>query len=268
MPSQSLDGGPVPGAVVALETSTEVLGVAVLAMDRVVYELSMMKPRAHSTSLLPACIEAIERSEIKCPDHVMGIAVTAGPGSFTGLRIGCATAQGLATAWQKPVALVSSFHAIMHQLRYLPNIAIVQGRARAQTVTAFYEACDPGTYGMPVNWDLLDQGSFWKCYGFRESIPMAARDMEDFALQLVCSGHKSIYVAGDAASEFCTLAYSGCTGRLLPDLVAVDFDLRYPRAGTVAVIGAKMLEKGLSVEPARVVPKYVRLSQAEARSRS
>ena len=130
--------------ILAIETSTSVVGVAVARGSRILFDNWLIEPMGHSSLLLPMCSEALDKAEMS-PDDLDAIAVSVGPGSFTGLRIGCATAQGLAHSWRLPVIPVPTFDVLLDQVSRihndgspLPPVAIVQGKARAQTVTALY----------------------------------------------------------------------------------------------------------------------------------
>lgn len=101
-------GGPW---VLAIETATRVLSVALLQGRRVVAELSAEGPRVHSERLLPAIDRVLGEAECRLED-VDALAVSAGPGSFTGLRIGMATIKGLAFGEARAVVPVSTLAAL------------------------------------------------------------------------------------------------------------------------------------------------------------
>jgi len=98
--------------IVGFDTSTAATSACVLRADGETFEVSPQPARlverpGHSRELLPAIGEAMRQAEITW-DDVTGIAVGIGPGTFTGLRIGIATARALATARDLPVHPVSS----------------------------------------------------------------------------------------------------------------------------------------------------------------
>jgi tRNA threonylcarbamoyladenosine biosynthesis protein TsaB len=80
--------------VLAIDTSTEYLSLALWSEERVLTH-EQLAVQAHSSLILPAVRELLERAGLRL-GHLNGIAYGAGPGSFTGLRIGCGVAQGLA----------------------------------------------------------------------------------------------------------------------------------------------------------------------------
>ena len=86
--------------ILALDSSGLVASVALVEDDNLIAEYTIQYKKTHSQTLLPM-LEEIRRMVDLDMDTVDAIAVAAGPGSFTGLRIGSATAKGLAFAMEK-----------------------------------------------------------------------------------------------------------------------------------------------------------------------
>jgi tRNA threonylcarbamoyladenosine biosynthesis protein TsaB len=99
--------------LVALETSTEYCSLAV-SRGAQLFERSFHAGQRHSELALPALRELLRQAELEMQD-IEGIAYGAGPGSFTGLRIACGLAQGLALAYGLPVAGVGTLLALAHE---------------------------------------------------------------------------------------------------------------------------------------------------------
>jgi tRNA threonylcarbamoyladenosine biosynthesis protein TsaB len=102
--------------IVGFDTATAASSVCVLRDDGAAFEhvpppQRLLEPPGHSRELMPAMAEQMERAGIGWGD-VDGVAVGVGPGTFTGLRIGVATARALATAARIPVHPVSSLAAL------------------------------------------------------------------------------------------------------------------------------------------------------------
>jgi tRNA threonylcarbamoyladenosine biosynthesis protein TsaB len=102
--------------IVGFDTSTAATGACVLRDDGEAFEYlpepgRLLEPPGHSRELMPAVAEQMERAGVGWGD-VAGVAVGVGPGTFTGLRIGVATARALATAARIPVHPVSSLAAL------------------------------------------------------------------------------------------------------------------------------------------------------------
>src|SRR5258706_9688504 len=97
----------------ALETSTEWCSVA-LCLDGEICALERRAPNRHSELVLPMLEALFQKTKIKYAD-LQAVAFGAGPGSFTGLRIACGLAQGLALARGLPVIGISSLEAIAQE---------------------------------------------------------------------------------------------------------------------------------------------------------
>jgi tRNA threonylcarbamoyladenosine biosynthesis protein TsaB len=112
--------------VLGIETATETCGVAVCDGEVVVHQAAVREPRKHAERLAPMIAEALEavrlfrghpgntrrRADADGKRLLDGISVSAGPGSYTGLRIGVSTAKGLALAFDVPMATVSTLECI------------------------------------------------------------------------------------------------------------------------------------------------------------
>jgi len=115
------------------------LSVAITGDGRLRVELNLDIGETHSRHLLPVLDRALEISRLQLAD-MDGFAVTQGPGSFTGLRIGMGTVKGLATAAKKPVVAVSSLEALARQVSDSPFAVCSLIDARKNEV---YHACYP-----------------------------------------------------------------------------------------------------------------------------
>ncbi|MGB2420096.1 MAG: tRNA (adenosine(37)-N6)-threonylcarbamoyltransferase complex dimerization subunit type 1 TsaB [Porticoccaceae bacterium] len=108
-------------ALLTIETSTPACSVALKMQGRLISRYSEV-PRSHTQQVMPMINEVLNEAEIKI-DQVDAIGVTVGPGSFTGLRIGFASAQGLAFAAGLPVIAISSLQAIVATYERIANVA-------------------------------------------------------------------------------------------------------------------------------------------------
>jgi tRNA threonylcarbamoyladenosine biosynthesis protein TsaB len=97
--------------ILGLETSTAVCSVGLYRTSMPEIELSLLESHIHSEKLL-TLVQDVIRSSGTALDQLDAIAVSIGPGSFTGLRIGLSTAKGLSFALGKPLVAVSTFEAI------------------------------------------------------------------------------------------------------------------------------------------------------------
>ena len=93
--------------ILGIDSSGMVASVAIIQDDVIKAEYTMNHKKTHSETLLPMIDEIVKTSEIRL-EELDAIAIAAGPGSFTGLRIGAATAKGLAMAIDKPIIPVKT----------------------------------------------------------------------------------------------------------------------------------------------------------------
>ena len=125
--------------ILAIDTSTDVLGIALTEDRTLIAEFRSNIKRAHAEKLIPA-IERILTEVNITPDQVDCFAVTTGPGSFTGLRIGLAAVKGLAFATGAPVVSVPTLDAIALQAKFWPNQICPLVKAQAdEAYTALYQ---------------------------------------------------------------------------------------------------------------------------------
>jgi tRNA threonylcarbamoyladenosine biosynthesis protein TsaB len=128
--------------LLGLDTSTSAASACVLRTDGEAFELAppperLQLPPAHSSELMPAVAEAMSRAGVGWGD-LEAIAVGVGPGAFTGLRIGIATARALATASGLPLRRVSSLAALAAGIDAPLRLPLIDAR-RGEVFGALYE---------------------------------------------------------------------------------------------------------------------------------
>ncbi|MGM8213846.1 tRNA (adenosine(37)-N6)-threonylcarbamoyltransferase complex dimerization subunit type 1 TsaB [Virgibacillus sp. W0430] len=125
--------------VLAIDTSNEVLALALLQNEELIGQLSTKVNRNHSIRLMPAVVSLMQKIEMK-PEELDKIIVAKGPGSYTGVRIGVTTAKSLAWALKIPVVGVSSLEALAYQGLLANRYICPFFDARRQTVfTGLYK---------------------------------------------------------------------------------------------------------------------------------
>ncbi|MBQ4524129.1 MAG: tRNA (adenosine(37)-N6)-threonylcarbamoyltransferase complex dimerization subunit type 1 TsaB [Lachnospiraceae bacterium] len=128
--------------LLAIESSGNVASVAILEQGKMIAELTMNNKKTHSTTLLPMIDQMIKMCEKDLADFD-AIAVTRGPGSFTGLRIGAATVKGLGLAMELPVIPVSTLECLAMNVSESNDIICpIMDARRNQVYTAAYEVKD------------------------------------------------------------------------------------------------------------------------------
>lgn len=125
--------------ILAVDTSSLVATAAICEDDKLICEIVLNNKLTHSQTLLPIIDSCFKKSELS-PEEIDIYAVSEGPGSFTGLRIGVTTIKGLAHAGNKPVVGVNTLEALAYNLPYCPYIiAPIMDARREQVYNALYK---------------------------------------------------------------------------------------------------------------------------------
>ena len=124
--------------LLVLDSSGLVASVAIMEDDTLIGEYTINHKKTHSQTLLPMLDEVVKMTETNL-DEIDAIAIAKGPGSFTGLRIGSATAKGLGLALNKPIVAVPTVDAIAYNLYETKGyICPIMDARRNQVYTGTY----------------------------------------------------------------------------------------------------------------------------------
>ena len=124
--------------ILALDSSGLVASVAVVEEEYTIAEYTVNYKKTHSQTLLPMLDEVVKMTELDL-GSIDAIAISGGPGSFTGLRIGSATAKGLGLALQKPLIHVPTLEGLAYNLCGTPGIICpIMDARRNQVYTGVY----------------------------------------------------------------------------------------------------------------------------------
>lgn len=223
--------------ILAIESSSLVASAAILEDDKITAEYTVNDQMTHSQTLLPM-IDAICSMTGSDPKDFDAIAVAGGPGSFTGLRIGSATAKGLGEALGIPLIAVPTLAGMaMNAYGVSDLVCPIMDARRNQTYTGIYR------------------------YREGELITVADQDalsIEELIDRLNAMKEKVLFI-GDGIPVFRTVLDEKL-------LVAHDYapaGLNRQRAASIAVLGARMFARGETISAAEHVPDYLRVSQAE-----
>jgi len=148
----------------AVDTSLATTGVALLEDDNLRAELAVRNGRNHAEVLLPS-IERLLASVGIEKEQIDLFAVTAGPGSFTGLRVGTSTVKGLAFALQRPVVGVCTLDALVLNVAYAgPGTAIcpMVDAGRGEVYAALYRFSGPDIYEKTLRECVIHPDEFLK----------------------------------------------------------------------------------------------------------
>lgn len=227
--------------ILALDSSGLVAGVAVVEDDNLLGEYTVNYKKTHSQTLLPMLDALASMIELDL-DSVDAIAVAAGPGSFTGLRIGSATAKGLGLALDKPIVPVPTVDALAYNLwNVSEQVCPLMDARRQQAYTGLYEFCEGALHTL---------------------LPQCAVGIDEIVEKVNESGRSTIFL-GDGAPVFAPY---------LAEHVTVPYRLapahcNKQRAASVAVLGAVLYAQGGAQTAAEHKPEYLRMSQAERERR-
>jgi tRNA threonylcarbamoyladenosine biosynthesis protein TsaB len=222
--------------VLGVETSTMQGGAALVGDDGLRSEYTLNVEATHSERLLPTIERMLHDADIGL-EALSGLAVSIGPGSFTGLRIGLSTVKGLAYATGLPVVSVPTLEALAWSVAFAGEQICPVLDARKQEVYAALFRCEHG--------ELV-------------------RIMEDTALapEALCSKiRRPTIFLGDGLA-----VHGELFQRLLVDRMLVPPSPgRGARPAWVAEIGRQRLLRGERDPIDTLVPRYLRPSEAELR---
>lgn len=219
--------------ILALDSTAIAASVALCEDDRLLGEYTIRNGNTHSETLLPM-VESILSLFSLSPNEVDLFAASAGPGSFTGVRIGAATLKGLAFGLEKPCIGVSTLEALAENLK-LVNALIcpVMNARRKQVYTALFLAKDGElTRLMPDS-------------------ALAITELDE----ILAGYDEPIYLVGDG--------YEITQELLTRKTLSVPDRLRHQSAYSVAQVARRSYEMGLRTTDAELSPTYLRPSQAE-----
>src|SRR5690554_6663319 len=124
--------------ILAIDTTTAVCSAALADEGQLLAEVTTNIPRTHSQRLMPL-VDSLFQETGLTPQDLDLLAVTRGPGSFTGLRIGIATIKGLGLALDIPVVGASSLQVLAHNFGGEAYVCPVLNARRDQVYTALFE---------------------------------------------------------------------------------------------------------------------------------
>ncbi len=221
--------------VLGIDTATPVAGVALVNENGLVASRLVSGIRSHSVCLLPMIRDVFQDGRVKAGD-LTGLAVSTGPGSFTGLRIGLVCARTLARVWELPLAGVSTLEVLAFPFAGSGVLVVPMLNARRGEVYT-------GVYLASVRPECL-------------AGPMAVPPRELAGILESFTGR--IVTVGDGL-PFARAVLE----RMDRDITEAPPVAWAPRADYLAQLGAVILAEGLGGDPLAVLPRYVRLPEAE-----
>ena len=213
--------------VLGIDTSSKNLSVAIVENNKLLAEFNGKVHLRHSQDLIPTIKSLLKTSGFKLED-LDGFALSIGPGSFTGLRIGVSTVKGLSLALPKPIAAV-------------PTLDVIAGNfsADAPNICAVVDA---------------KKNKIYACIYARESGTIKRKS--DYLLvtpeELLKNLHNTVVFLGDGIA-----CYRERIVNQVPTARFTEEKLWFPKASVVASLGLEKLSKGETVSGDELVPMYL-----------
>ena len=223
--------------ILGLDSSGIVASVAIVEDDVLIAEYTVNYKKTHSQTLLPMLDEIAKMTELDL-NSIDAIAVAAGPGAFTGLRIGSATAKGLGLALKKPLIAIPTVEGLAYNLYDISGlICPIMDARRKQVYTGIYRFTD---HQLKVVEDQM-------------AVPM------ETVIEKLNQYGEAVTFLGDGVPVF---------HELIAEKMTVPYSfapahVNKQRAAAVAALGEIYYRQGKTETAMEHVPDYLRVSQAE-----
>lgn len=223
--------------ILALDSSGLVATVAILEDEQMIAEYTVNYKKTHSQTLLPMLDEIVKMTEFDL-STIDAIAVAGGPGSFTGLRIGAATAKGLGLALNKPIIHVPTVDGLAYNLYGSDGIICpIMDARRSQVYTGLYRFADGEFQVIEAQMAISVQELVEKLNAYGEKVTFLGDGVPVYGKDLKCE-----------LKVTCQFAPA---------------HMNRQRATAVGALGMKYYQEGKVETAAEHRPDYLRLSQAE-----
>lgn len=215
--------------LLAIDTATDQGSLALVEEDRLLGELTLTAPGSYLKFLLPG-IETLLSASGRRLQEVEALAVSQGPGNFTGLRIGLATAQGLAWALNILVVAVSTLEVLAAQIPFQPHPIGVLIDAKRREV-------------------------FWGRYLCPEDRPQALQEPRRLPVEALVGELKPpLTLTGPGLNAY----EDFLRNRLEAQVHFAPPERRFPQAATLARLARLQLRDGRTIPPQQLTPAYLR----------
>ena len=226
--------------ILGVECTASPVSVALYDDGKLIAEYFLNQKITHSQTLLPMCESILKTTGISIND-INVVAVTSGPGSFTGVRIGISAVKGLAQPLSIPCVPVSVLEAMAYNMIFRDVVVCAVMDARCNQV---YNAL----------FDIKESIVTRIC----DDRALMIDELKEHLIKINKEFDKTIVLVGDGAD----LVYGKISSEL--DFVKLAPEhLKYQRAFGVCEVGKRLIEKGNTVTADELLPTYLRLPQAE-----
>ena len=223
--------------ILAIDSSALPVSCAIVSDGKMTAEFTISIKLTHSETLMPLIDDMLKKSGISLKD-MDAVAVSKGPGSFTGLRIGCSTVKGLAMALDKPVIPVPTLEALAFNILSPDCLIVPMMDARRKNVyAAIYE---------------------YEGESLKELVPQSALSLSSLLEKVDSYGRKAVFT-GDGVYSF---------GQELKEHLSCPFITAPPhlcmqRAGAVGALAEIYYKNNIVTDAESFRPEYIKASQAE-----
>ena len=225
--------------MLSLSTSGPIASAAVIKDGQVLSREVGGHGRTHSETIMPLCEKALQTAGYT-PADMDAFGVDAGPGSFTGVRIGISAAKGLAAARNLPCAGVSTLLSLAFNYRDTDCIVCAVMDARcSQVYNAIFEI------------------SGGKITRLCEDRAVLCEELAENLKKVSQNGEKRVIIVGDGTEVFFPFAEN------IPGVCKSAPERRYQNAVSASLAAEDIFKNNLSVTPDKLLPVYLRLPQAE-----
>lgn len=226
--------------ILAIDSTAAAASAALCEDNFLLGEYFINIKQTHSQTLMPMVGSLLKSSGTK-PSDIGLFAVSCGPGSFTGVRIGVAAVKGMALPFETPCAAVSSLESLALNLSCADGvICAVMDARRGQFYNALFEPC--GNYVKRLMPDRAIEFS----------------SLKNDIVSSVSSG-KKVFLVGDGAQ----LCYNMFNEDVVCGVTVAPKNFVCARASSVAMAGYRQFIAGQTVSAKEILPFYLRLPQAE-----
>ena len=223
--------------ILSIDSSTPVAGIAVSDDNKLLGEVMINTKNTHSEKLMPMVAQLLNDLQMNI-QQVEAVAVTCGPGSFTGLRIGMATAKGIVQGGGKKLIAIPTLDTLAQNLNHYPGIICpIMNAQKKQVYTAIYRS---GKAGMERLSDYQ------------------AIEADKLAEQLLAL-NETVWFTGDGVDAFAEVFQA----KLGENCRVADGNTVLPRAGALAMLAAERAQNEQFDDLYQAELIYIRKSEAE-----
>ena len=222
--------------ILGVDSSAKTASVSIVEGGKVLSMLYSNTGFTHSQTLMPMIKSALDITAL-APADIDAFAVSVGPGSFTGIRIGIAAIKGIAQPLSKPTIAVSTLEAAAYPLREYDCTAVsVMDARREQVYEAIFDCSENKLLRLSND---------------------SANSINDL-FEKIKNIKKPIYLIGDGA-DICFAALN----ERISDIKTAPEQIKYQRADSVALLALEKYKNGEFLSAENLNPFYLRSSQAE-----